>query len=397
MRVLHTRHGDVALPAFLPDATRGVIRALDSADVAAAGVEALVVNAYHLMLKPGARVVQSLGGVHAFMRWDRPVLVDSGGFQVFSLIRQRPNMGAIRKDEVIFRSPYDGEKTILTPQKCIEVQDHLGADIMMCLDDCTHADEGSAEQTAAVDRTIRWARLCRTAFDHLNNVQNKWGQTLFSRPLIFGIVQGGRDLTLRKRCAEALIEIGFDGYALGGWPLDHHGALLTDTLAAVAQLLPPDKPRYAMGIGKPENVVACVRMGYNLFDCVIPTRDARHHHAFAFNAASVGAIDLNRPDFYARLNFAGGQHVRDDAPISPLCDCPTCRTYSRAYLRHLFDIKDSLAGRLVSIHNLRFYSLLMERLRTTGAGRQASGGVTTNQGREAGGRPCLPAGRKMGG
>ena len=402
MTTLRTRHGEIALPAFLPDATRGCIRTLDAGDVAASGVQGLVVNAYHLMLRPGARLIQSLGGIHQFMNWHRPVLVDSGGFQVFSLIRQRPNLGTIRQGEVIFRSPYDGDKTVLTPRKSIEVQHHLGADIMMCLDDCTHAEEGSAQQAQAVDRTIRWARECRETFDALYNSSSpqrrrERGETIerstsniqhptsnergttepgtrnpeperatrarLRRPLLFGIVQGGADLDLRRRCAEALIELDFDGYGLGGWPLDSKGNLLTETLGFVADLLPADRPRYAMGIGKPENVVACARMGYDLFDCVIPTRDARHHHVFAFVADWPEALDLDRPAFYEKLNLLSGRFARDGAPISSICDCACCRSYSRAYLRHLFQVKDLLGSRLSTIHNLRFYTMLMERLR----------------------------------
>lgn len=378
--LLRTSHGDIALPAFLPDATRGAIRGVGSAEVAAAGVQALVVNAYHLMLRPGARLIQGLGGVHCFMGWNRPILTDSGGFQVFSLIRQRPNLGTVRRDEVIFHSPYDGDRTILSPAKCIHVQFHLGADIMMCLDDCTHADECPGEQAEAVDRTIRWAHQCRETFDALAaggtrstasfpdpqrpTPGTRVAPRADARPLLFGIIQGGTDLDLRRRCAEALIDLDFDGYALGGWPLDRHGALLEDLLARVADLMPADRPRYAMGIGKPENVVACARMGYDLFDCVIPTRDARHHHVFRFTAETVEEIDLGRPGFYEKLNLLNGRFARDGAPISSVCDCACCRGYSRAYLRHLFRVGDLLGAHLATIHNLRFYTMLMDHLRS---------------------------------
>ncbi len=266
-------------------------------------------------------------------------------------------MGAVQPDGVVFRSPYDGTKTLLTPRKSIEVQFHLGADIMMCLDECTGTDESPADQREAVGRTIRWARECRETFDRLAE------PGAGNRPLLFAIVQGGTDLDLRRRCAEALVELGFDGYGFGGWPLDGKGRLLTEVLAFTADLLPPDRPRYAMGLGRPEDVVACCRMGYDLFDCVIPTREARHHHVFRFTADSPERIDLDRPGFYERLNLLNGRFARDAAPISEVCDCTCCRSYSRAYLRHLFQVKDMLGPRLCTIHNLRFYTMLMERLR----------------------------------
>lgn len=371
---LLTMHGAVKLPAFFPDGTRAVIRSLDAEDVRRTGTAGIVVNAYHIMRHPGIKVLARLGGLHSFTGWHGPILTDSGGFQVYSLLRENPSLGVVRRNEVIFSADGVG-KTSLSPEKAVQVQLSARTDIVMCLDWCVHPDDPPEVNRASVDTTIRWAKRCREEFDRLVSGRAAsrkkdvpgTGQGPAERPLLFGIIQGGSDPRLREECTAALREMRFDGYAFGGWPLDGSHNLLRETLGLTASLMPAELPRYAMGIGKPENVVACARMGYNLFDSVIPTRDARHLRLYAFNAPSLEKAELRGKEFYSALYMQDRDHMRDERPISEVCDCHTCRNYSRAYLYHLFRIGDSLAYRLATIHNLRFYSQLMELL-----GREAA-------------------------
>jgi len=372
--VLRTAHGEISLPAFFPDATRAAVRSLDAEDVSLTGTPGLVMNAYHLMRHPGGRVLSRLGGLHAFTGWRGPILTDSGGFQVYSLLRENSSLGSVRRNEVIFDAGGEGDKVALSPEKSVRFQVAAGSDIVMCLDWCTHPDDPSETNRQSVDTTIRWARKCRAEFDLLieerlrrkrrsrvepNGEEPDSLSGASERPLLFAIVQGGRDETLRKECAAALREIGFDGYAFGGWPLGADRVLVKDILELTASLMPQDLPKYAMGVGKPENVVACARMGYNLFDSVIPTRDARHLRLFVFNASRLDEVDLSADDFYSAIYMQDKKYVSDSRPISEACDCYTCRNYSRAYLYHLFRVGDSLADRLATIHNLRFYAQLM--------------------------------------
>ncbi|MCL1863363.1 MAG: tRNA guanosine(34) transglycosylase Tgt [Defluviitaleaceae bacterium] len=345
MSTLVLPHGEVSLPAFFPDGTRGVVRCVDSTDLENCGVQGLVMNAYHLMTKPGATTIKALGGLNKFAGWKRPIITDSGGFQVFSLLRENASMGEIRPNEIIFRR--DGKKTVITPEKCIQSQLAYGSDVLMALDYCTHPADSDDVQKKAVDTTIRWGEKCMRTFKSLSKGQSR----------LFGIIQGGNDKSLRKECAEALISMGYTSFGFGGWPLDAEGRLMEEILAYTAELMPDDGIKYAMGIGKPENIVACVRLGYNLFDCVIPTREARHNRLYVFNDA-----DGVCGDFYSYHYILDDEHRRDSRPVSEFCDCFTCTNYSRGYLRHLAVIGDGLAARLATIHNLRFYTMLMERL-----------------------------------
>jgi len=355
-KAISTRHGALGLPVFLPDATRGIVRGLDTRDLEQCGVSGLVVNTYHLMLHPGSRRIQQLGGCHQFMNWQKPILTDSGGFQIFSLIHQNPKYGTIRKNEIIFRSAFDQKKQILTPEKSIRIQANLGADILMCLDDCPHPAASASDNLKSVERTIAWAQLCKAEFEEIYATQPH------DRPLVFGIIQGGNDRELRQLCAEALIGIGFDGFGFGGWPLDDNQQLLEETLALTAQLMPDHLPKYAMGIGKPENIVACIKMGYKLFDCALPTRDARHGRLFAFSETNERV--WSGQNFYKTIYLQDSKHLHAAGPISENCDCYSCQNYSLAYLHHLYMIRDSLAKRLATIHNLRFYTRLMDKLST---------------------------------
>jgi len=355
---LVTRRGTLDVPTFLPDATRAGVRGVTSVDLRSVGIEGVVVNAFHLLRRPGARVVQAAGGIHRFMDWSGPILSDSGGFQVWSLIRQDPNRGVIRDNEVIFREPSTGEKWTLTPERVVRLQFQLGSDIVVCLDDCSDADDPESEQERSVERTVRWARRCREEFD----------RQLASRkaddpPLIFAVVQGGRVEALRRQCAVALAAIGFDGYGFGGWPLAADGALAVDPLRWVAESLPAEAPKHALGIGRPDHVVGAAALGYSIFDCALPTRDARHGRLYAFKPEWSGRRPSPGDPFYRAVRIHDPGYRVDHGPIEDGCDCPLCSRHSAAYLHHLFKVGDLSAERLATLHNLRFYVRLFELLR----------------------------------
>ncbi len=359
MPTLQTPHGPVALPAFFPDATHGSVRATGFDDVLSTYTPGLVMNTYHLFNRPGPKLIKALGGLHRFTGFSKPILTDSGGFQLYSLIRENAAYGEIRDNEIIFRPNMGQEKLVFTPEKCIQAQFQYASDIMMALDVCTHPDDPDDVQRRSVALTVKWAARCRAEFDKL--VKTKKGE----RPLLFAIVQGGSDPALRMECGERLREIGFDGYGFGGWPLDSAGNLRDDILKAAADAMHPDLPKYAMGLGQPDEIVRCVGMGYSLFDCVIPTREARHQRLYVWREGMQTPDGVRVPDgkFY-RFHYAlDDKHARDASPIDPHCDCPLCKNHSRAFLHHLFKSGDSQAYRLATAHNLRFYSRLMELIR----------------------------------
>jgi queuine tRNA-ribosyltransferase len=355
---LDTVRGSLTLPAFLPDATRGAVRTLDAEDVRTCGIHAVMVNVLHLSSHPGVGVVASLGGIHAFMGWEGVVASDSGGFQAYSLIAESRDLGSVTQKGFAYRFDRSQRKKTLTPEKCIERQFQLGADIMFCLDYCTHPEADARTQRDSVDYTVRWATRCKEEF--VRRVDGKGVND--RRPLLFAVIQGGNDLALRRECAERLLEAGFDGFGYGGWPIDDEGALF-DAVGRVADLVPNSFPKHALGIGKPENVLAAFRLGYDLFDCVIPTRDARHKRLYALTMEP-GRIDTGSDDFYRCVYLQDEKHARDGDPVDAFCDCGCCTAYSRAYLHHLFNVNEQLAGRLATIHNLRFYGRLMERLQS---------------------------------
>ena len=349
-RVLETVGGPLRLPAFLPDATRAVVRCVDSADLAAAGVQGLVACAFHLARRPGTQVLRAAGGLHEFMGWRRPVLLDSGGFQVFSLLRDSPKLGRVTKQGFQYRREAGEPRKLLTPEKCVRQQLRMGADAVVCLDHCTHGEAPAEVQRRSVEHTIAWARRGREEFQRLAGDRPR-------RPMLFAVVQGGRDPDLRRRCAEALLEIGFDGYAFGGWPITGDNEL-SEMVHLTAELLAGRGPLWALGIGKPEHVVTAAGLGYDLLDCVIPTRDARHRRLYVWrDEPAAGAR------FYEQLYIQDERHTRDAGAVDATCDCACCREYSRGYLHHLFHIGDALASRLATIHNLRFYTRLMAHLR----------------------------------
>jgi queuine tRNA-ribosyltransferase len=357
LTALSLPHGSIQLPAFLPDATRGVVRALDATDVVQCRVQALQMNVYHLMQRPGSSVVKASGGLHRLFGWERPIVTDSGGFQVYSLVRQNPSLGQLTERGMVFRP--DGRRRLnLTPEKSIQLQVAYGADVVVCLDDCTDAEEPLPAQRDAVARTINWAARSKREFEL--QVKQR-GLSPGSTPLLLAVVQGGADRELRRECAHALLEMGFDGYGLGGWPLDSEGQLLLDIIAYTRELIPLQWPMHALGVGQPANVVACAQLGYNLFDSTMPTRDARRGRLYAFEQDP--AQTALSGDWYSYLYMQDDAHIRAKEPLSNHCDCLCCSSYSRAYLRHLFRINDPLFHRLATIHNLRFMTQLMERLR----------------------------------
>ena len=345
-------------PIFFPDATRGVVRAVDSQDVAETKTPGVLVNTWHLYRELGKKVIETHGGIRKYMGWPRAIISDSGGFQVMSLAKTGAYRGKVTDQGVTFRVSKK-KKILFTPEKSIEYQMALGTDLMVVLDDFTPpgAEEGEARQT--VERSVLWARRCKNEFEKIcdrKKIKEK------DRPYLIAVVQGGDYLKLRKECAERLVKIGFDGLGYGGWPITPEGNFNYDVARRIARDAPAGYLLYGLGIGKPEEVVGCVGLGYHLFDCVLPTRDARHKRLYVYNAVSIDKIDVFKPGFYSYYSPDKEKHYRDESPVSRACDCRLCKNYSRAYLHHLFKIGDVTAMRLSTIHNLRFYSLLMEKL-----------------------------------
>jgi queuine tRNA-ribosyltransferase len=327
---LETPRGVVNTPAFMPVGTAGAVKAVTPAELRAVGTEILLANTYHLYLRPGHETVRKLGGLHRFMGWSGPILTDSGGFQVFSLAPLR----RVEEEGVRFRSHLDGSIHLLTPEKSMEIQEALGSDIATALDQCPALPAPREVIEEAVERTIRWAVRCREAWRGPGD--------------LFGVLQGGPDPGLRERAARALVALDFSGYAIGGVSVGEPPEEIVRVARLAASLLPEDRPRYLMGVGRPEDLVDSVAAGMDLFDCVLPTRNARNGQLFV----STGRINIKREEYRC-----------DPSPPDETCSCETCRTYSRAYLRHLFLSKEILASRLNTIHNLAYYQNLLRRIR----------------------------------
>jgi len=353
---IETPHGSLMLPAFLPDATRAVVRAVDSSDLENCGVRAVVVNTFHLLNRPGVRIL-SRHGIHGFMGWNRPVVSDSGGFQIYSLLADNPKSGSVTSDGFVYRNPGGKKKISLTPEKSIQRQFRLGSDIMVTLDHCMHpaAEEGLHRES--VENTVEWAKRCKTEFEKQLDAK-KFSED--NRPLLFAVIQGGEDRELRRECAERLIEIGFDGYAYGGWPLDDQNELV-ESVGWVAELIPDEFPKFALGIASPDHVTRCVGMGYNLFDGAYPTRDARRGRLYAFRGEP-SERPIEPGNFHDRIYITDSKFSDDHSPVDVTCDCMACAKYSRAYIHHLQEIEDPLGYRLATIHNLRFMMRLMSAL-----------------------------------
>jgi queuine tRNA-ribosyltransferase len=330
---LHLTHGPVETPVFMPVGTYGTVKAMTPEELTGLGAQIVLGNTFHLMLRPGPEVIRGHGGLHGFMHWSGPILTDSGGFQVFSLAELRKMSEA----GVTFRSPVNGDAVFLSPEISVDVQTALGSDVVMAFDECPPYPATETQARASMELSMRWARRSRDAFDALGN-----------RNALFGIVQGGTHLRLRQESIAKLTDIGFDGYAVGGLAVGEPADERNDVLEALESRLPATHPRYLMGVGTPTDIVQAVARGMDMFDCVMPTRNARNGHLFT----TQGVV---------KVRNAG--HQADTSPLDPNCDCYTCRNYSRAYLRHLDRCNEILGARLNTIHNLHYYLTLMARIR----------------------------------
>jgi len=334
---LVTPHGAVQTPAFMPCASHAVVRACSPQDVAAVGIQVVMCNAFHLLIRPGSEVIHQAGGLHQFMNWPGLIATDSGGFQVFSLGERRD----ISEDGVSIRSPLDGSPIQITPELSIQVQNELGADIIMAFDDCTPYPCSYEEAAQSMERTLRWAERSKAA--HSNSLQ-----------ALFGIVQGSVYPDLRAESARAITEIGFPGYAVGGVSVGETEGEMFTALDAALPELPSGAPKHLLGVGVPAQMIEAVKRGVDLFDCVLPTRNARHGLLYTWE----GIVRINN-----------AQYREDSRPLSEQCDCPACTEYSRAYLHHLFRIEEAAAWRLLTLHNLRFFAQLMAQIREAIANR----------------------------
>lgn len=332
---INTQHGTIKTPAYLPDATYGAVKGLDAHDLENIGLQSILGNSYHLWIRPGIKLIEKFGGLHKFMNWSKPILTDSGGWQVFSLA-YKSKMGRILPKGIEFKDHLTGKKHLLTPKKAIDNQLKLDADLLMVLDYPVSPSPSKKDNLRSIELTTKWARLSKQAFDQHDNSEGK---------ILMAIIQGANDMALRKRSFEELENIsGFPGYGFGG-PLPNNQAL-----EYTAGLIPDDRIRYVMGAGRPEDIINCVSWGWDLFDCVIPTRNARHGLLYTFSG---------------ELRILSQKYQDDQQPIEKDCPCLACQNYSRAYIRHLLKVKEPLGARLASIHNLKFYMRLMEKVRTT--------------------------------
>ena len=329
--LLDTLHGTIETPVFMPVGTLGSVKSLSPEELLESRTQIILGNTYHLYLRPGCEVISQFSGLHEFMNWNKPILTDSGGFQVFSLAK----LSKISDEGVIFQSHIDGSRHMLTPENIVEIQICLGSDIIMCLDECIKYPSNREETKDAMELTTRWAKRCKKTWGNGNNG-------------LFGIVQGGMFKDLRKISADALVDVGFSGYAIGGLSVGEPKDLMFEIADFTLDILPDSKPKYVMGTGTPEDLVELVNIGADMFDCVLPTRNARNGQMFTK---------------YGTVNICNSRYKLDKEPIDPGCTCYTCQNYSRAYLRHLYIAKELLAYRLNTIHNIHYYISLMESMR----------------------------------
>ena len=341
--VIDTPRGQIRTPAFMPVGTAATVKAMLPDSVAATGADILLGNTYHLMLRPGAERVARLGGLHRFMNWDRPILTDSGGYQVMSLSELRK----LTEQGVEFRSHLDGSKHMITPERSMEIQRLLGSDIVMAFDECPRADRPRDEIASSMELSMRWAQRSREGFDS--------GEEHAARAALFGIQQGALHEDLRRISADRLTDIGFDGYAVGGLAVGEGQEAMFGVLDYAPDMLPVDRPRYLMGVGKPDDLVGAVERGIDMFDCVLPTRSGRNGQAFTWNGP---------------LNLRNARFAEDTGPLDERCQCPVCTTYSRAYIHHLVKSGEMLGAMLVTEHNLSFYQALMQGMRDAIAGQR---------------------------
>jgi queuine tRNA-ribosyltransferase len=354
-----SKKGKIPLPIFFPDATRGVLKSLDSRDIENTKTSGILVNTFHLWQGLGKDVLEKFDGIGNFMDFHGGVISDSGGFQVMSVIKSGNVKGKITDEGAVFY-PSKKSKKILTPEKSIEFQMKLGSDMMVVLDDFTDPKSGYEEAKESVERTLSWAKRSKTEFEKICKQKKFTDET---RPYLLGVVQGGQFQDLREYCTKELVKIGFDGLGYGGWPIDEMGNFDFESAKTIAENSPEDYFLYGLGVGKPDEIVKCASLGFNIFDCVLPTRDGRHGRLYIYNADSIENIDIKKENFWSFFSPDKEKYYKDKTPVSTACDCLLCRRYSKAYLSHLFRIGDFTAGRLATIHNLRFYSILMEKIR----------------------------------
>lgn len=368
---LITKSGGVSTPFFMPIATKGSIKHIDPNEIKAIGFELVLGNTYHLWLRPGDNLIKKAGGLHSFMNWDGSILTDSGGFQVFSLgarAQKRFGLSGVKLSEkgVEFIDHLNGSRHFLSPEGSIDIQLNLGSDIIMCLDVCPPYPCSRSQAKKSLELTTLWAKRC---YQHFHKKVKKTKQ----KPLLFGIIQGSTYENLRKESAKQLLKIGFDGFAIGGVAVGEPREKLHEILSWITPLLPTDKPRYLMGLGKPEEIVAAVISGVDMFDCVIPTREGRHGRLFRWkrNTKNKPVIEFSNErsdgkiadDFYETINISREEYKEDMESFDPHCPCSLCQNYSNAYLRHLLAVGEPFGQRLASLHNLTFYYELMDELR----------------------------------
>jgi queuine tRNA-ribosyltransferase len=351
--LLRTTYGNIHCPFFMPIATKGAVKYVDSIALSRLGAEIILANTYHLLLRPGISVIENANGLHSFMQWKRPILTDSGGFQVFSLSK----ISTIDDHGVHFISHYDGAKLTLSPERAIEIQKMLGSDIMMCLDVCPQGKAAYSDLKHAVLQTTNWAERCKQYL-------NKSGENQKCKQALFGIVQGGHFKRLRRMSAQALESMNFDGYAIGGVSVGESRSLVGQVVEFTSTLLPENKPRYLMGVGRPEEIVMAVKAGVDMFDCVIPTREARHGRLYFFcDSSEKDAIPLWKDVSYRTISITNRRYKNQNEEISPRSSCKELRLYSLAYLHHLMSINEGLGYRIATLNNIEFYLQFMKGLR----------------------------------
>ncbi len=330
--VIQTSHGEIQTPIFMPVGTRASVKSLWQEDLEALGAQIILGNTYHLFLRPGHELIERMGGLHKFMSWDKPILTDSGGYQVFSL----SEMNKLSEEGVVFQSHIDGSKHLLTPERSMEIQRALGSDIVMCFDECPALPATREKLKTSLDLTLRWAKRCKSV-------------ELKSHQHLFGIIQGGLEMDLREESLQGLLELDFPGYAIGGLSVGEKNEEMVELCKGFVPKMPQHKPRYLMGVGKPLDVLNGIKAGLDMFDCVLPTRNARNGQFLTHDGP---------------LNIKKARFLEDPLPPDPKCSCRVCQKYSRSYIRHLFNVGEYLAGQLISFHNLYFYLNMVQEART---------------------------------
>ncbi len=348
-KTIKTKHGDLQTPFFMPDATRAGVRSLPMEHISKAGIEALCMNTYHLMLRPGVETIKKAGGLHALSGWAGPILTDSGGYQVFSLIHKNPKLGKVTEEGAKFRDVYSGDWRMLTPELSVQIQCDLGVDMMVILDDVRPNDRSKQELDDAVERTVRWAQRAWAEYQKQHK-ERKW--TDETKPKIFAVVQGGPYLDLRQKCIDGLLQAGeWDGFGFGGLHIDESGKMMGELVKGVADMIPDEALKFALGVGKPSDIEQFVEYGWDMFDCTIPTRDGRHGKAFIWNDGKIKTE-----------NITIAKNINNKKPIEEGCGCG-CGAYKRSYLKHLLQVSDPTAGTVIMRHNLHVYAKLLQQLR----------------------------------